>query len=726
MSEELLHIEDVDDLLQCLVFLTEHFGDSRSADAITADLPFDEKGMGPKLFCEAAEKLHIKSKITKRSKISDISQHVLPAVIILNDNKACVLLAYNNKKAKIYSPDSDAVAEISLAKLTKSYANYAIFVHPETAFKGKDVHKQESYKGHWFWSLINENKALYGSVLVASLMINLFALTSPIFIMTVYDRVIPNEAIETGWALAIGALVVFGFDFIMRTLRGYFVDLAGRRIDVIAARRIYDQLLNMKLVHRPPSSGAFANMLRDFDAVRDFLTSATIAGLVDLPFTLLFLFVIYLLGGGIALVLAGLMMIALIVGALLQVPLKGLVRKAIKSSEAKHGILIETISGLETIKAIRADRRMRARYGDYVAENAAYGQKSRFVSAIGVNIATLVQQSASVIVVLVGMYLVKENELSMGALIACVILGGRAIAPVGQIAGLVTRYHQFSSSLRTLNKIMKCPVERPEGASFLNRSDLKGKIDFKDVSFSYPQTTVKSLDGVTFTINPGEKVGLIGRVGSGKSTISRLIMGLYQPDDGSVMADDTDYRQIDPADLRSHIAYISQDVVLFNGSIKDNITAGHPQATEEEILHASKTAGVHDFVARHPHGYDLQVGERGENLSGGQRQAVALARAMLAGPKVMVCDEPTNAMDIQAEMLFKHHIKQELGDDKTLILITHRPSLLDLVDRLIIVDLGKIVMDGPRDKVLEALNSGQIKVQKTDADEKLQAKGIKS
>jgi ATP-binding cassette subfamily C protein LapB len=703
----------VDPLLSCLVFLTAHFGHAKSAQAITAGLAYDEKNMGPNLFCEAAEKVGLKSKVVFRDKLKKIPAPVLPAVLVLKGGQACVLLkvSADEHNAVIWSPETAAERSVKLTDLKQSYTGYAIFVHPRPEFTDADAPHAQDANRHWFWGPMWEVREIYWKVGAAAIIINLFALTSPIFMMNIYNRVLPNHAVETGWVLAIGAMTVFIFDFIMRTLRGYFIDLAGRRVDVIAARRIYDQLMNMKLSGRPKSSGAFANMLRDFDSVRDFSTSATLTGLVDLPFTVLFLLVIWLLGGSVAFMLAGLIVVVVLAGYALQVPLRNYVKKSSKSAEAKHGLLVETIGGLETIKAIGADGRLRARYGDQVAENALYSQSSRFYSALGGNIAQLIQQISSIIIVLVGMYMVKEGTMSVGALIACVMLGGRAIAPIGQVANLMARYHGAQSAMKTIDNIMSKPVERPLDARFLHRPDLKGKITFKNVTFSYPGSQRKSLDNVSFTINAGEKVGIIGRIGSGKSTIARLIMGLYDPAEGTILVDDTDYRQIDPADLRRNAAYIAQDVVLFSGSVRDNITASVPHATEEEILAVAKEAGVHDFMARHPMGYDAPVGERGEGLSGGQRQTIALARAMLLRPNIFVCDEPTNAMDVQAEQSFTNHIAR-YSKDKTLILITHRQQLLPLVDRLILIDQGRVIADGPRDKVIEIIARGGIEVPK--------------
>ena len=698
-----------DPLLECLVYLTAHFGRAKSAEALMAGLAYDTRGLRPSLFCEAGERLGLKTQIAKRANLDAIPLAVLPAVLILKHEQACVLLEVKGHQAKVFLPETGSVSEVSFAAIEKDYAGYAIFIHPRAEFTNPETVHLEDTDRHWFWGLVEGNSSIYGMVLLGAVFINLFGLVSPLFIMNVYDRVIPNNAIETGWALGIGALVVFAFDFILRTLRAYLIDVAGRRMDVIAARRLYDQVLNMKLAYRPGSSGSFANMLRDFDSVRDFFTSATITALVDLPFALFFLFIIYKLGGAMVLILIGLMVVAVTIGFILQFPLKSLVRKATKSAEAKHGLLVETIHGLETIKAVSADGRFRARYGDYMGENAAYGQGSRFVSGLGVNIAGFLQQSASVILILAGMYMVKEQDMTMGGLIATVMLGGRAIAPIGQIANLMTRYHQAGGALKTLDKIMSQPVDRPPHKQFLHRPDLKGKITFDKVSFSYPNVKRKVLDNISFTINSGEKIAIIGRIGSGKSTVARLIMGLYDADEGTILADDTDYRQIDPADLRRNTAYIAQDVVLFGGTIRDNISASMPHATEEAILEAAKISGVHEFISRHPMGYDAPVGEHGEGLSGGQRQAIALARAMLLKPRIMVCDEPTNAMDIQAEESFRKYIAEQVKD-KTLILITHKHNLLPLVDRIILLDQGKLIIDGPRDKVIEALQSGKIEV----------------
>lgn len=703
----------IDPLLDCLSFLTAHYGQIKSSQALTAGLAYDDKNMSPELFCEAAGKTGLKAKIVKRESITKIIAPVLPAVLIMKDGQACVLLRIHakEKSAVIWSPETKSERSVKLLDFKKKYSGYAIYTHPSLSASDEDDEEKQSNHRHWFWGPFFQGKGIYARAFMAAILINLFGLTSPIFIMNVYNRVLPNNAIETGWVLGIGALTLFFFDFIMRTLRGYFIDLSGRRIDVMSGRKIYDQLLNIRLADRPQSSGAFANMLRDFDSVRDFITSASMTTLVDLPFTFLYLLVIWILGGPIAFLLLTLIVVVFIIGLILQVPLRRMVRKATRSAEAKHGLLIESIHGLETIKAIGADGRLRARYGQYIAENAACSQESRFISALGVNLATFVQQTATIFVVLIGMYLIADQSMSVGALIACVLLAGRAITPIGQIANLVSRYHGARTAYKTLNEIMKKPTERPEQNKFLHRPTLKGKIDFKKVTFEYPNTNRPVLDNVNFSISAGQKVGLIGRIGSGKSTVAKLALGLYQPDQGSIHFDDTDYRQIDPADLRRNMAYIAQDVVLFNGTVRDNITASLPHASEEDILKVAMVSGVHDFISRHPMGYDAPVGERGEGLSGGQRQCIALARALLLKPNIFICDEPTNAMDAQAEAAFVKTIEEQ-SKDKTLLLITHRHHLLTLVDYLILMDQGRVIMSGPRDEVMEAIASGTISVPK--------------
>lgn len=689
-----------DPLLGALVWFTGYFGHAKSPEAVVAGLDYTHDGMSPDLFTRAATRLGYRVSVRKPKKLTSIAEPVLPCLLILKDESACILVQRTGEIATIVDPESGKETTIACDKLQSLYGGYVFYIAPATGAQSKA-------QGHWLWQTVWQARGIFARVLLASVLINLFALVGPLFVMNVYDRVIPNNALETGWALGIGVLIVYIFDFILKMLRGVFIDTAGRKLDVVAGRRLFDHVLDMKLAHRPASSGAFANILREFESVKEFFTSASLAGFVDLPFAFLFIFVIGLIAGPFAAVLFAIMAVTVLVGLMVQWPVKHKVAHLLASAQKKHGILIETIHNLETVKAIRADGPLRAKYTQTLGDSAASSQETKFFSSIGVNVASFLQQSTSVILILIGMYMVRDGDLTMGALIASVILSGRAMAPLGQVASLMTRAQQSFDSLKNLNAIMRTPVERPAGHSFLHRDAFTGHIALNNVGFSYQTVERKVLDQISLTITPGERVGIIGRIGSGKSTLARVLMGLYEPDEGTVLYDETDIAQIDPADLRRHAAYIAQDTVLMSGTVRENITASMPQASDADILQASKAAGAHDFIARHPMGYDAPVGENGQGLSGGQRQAIAFARAYLCKPSIMICDEPTNAMDMQAEQAFVETMRNQLTG-KTLVLITHRQSLLSLVDRLILVDQGRLVADGPRDKVLEALRKGTV------------------
>lgn len=703
------HAASADPLLSCLVFLTRHFGHARTPEALAAGLPVEDGGMSPSLFTQAAERAGLRAKIVKRA-LNRIPDQVLPAVIVMKDGGACVLVAREGRKQlRIHDPKLDAEVTVDAKELRAGYSGYAIFTAEHAPTEREHRAETADARGHWFRGPVVANMGIYMQALLAAALINVFALTSPVFIMNVYDRVLPNNAIETGWVLAIAALGIFAFDFVIRVLRGYFIDVAGRKSDVVLTRRIYDRVLDMKLAGKGMSTGAFANTLRDFDQVRDFFTSATLTGMVDLPFSFLFIFVISLISPAIAWMLLGLFCVVAVTGLLLQIPVRSLVRKSMKSAETRHGVLVETLNSLETVKGVGGEGRLRGRYGRYVGESALWGQKSRFWSGLSVHFAALVQQCAGILIVVMGMYLVRDGDLTTGGLIACVILGARALAPVGQVASLLTRYHQSVSALRSLGAIMSLPLERPYDTKFLHRPHIEGAFRFEGVSFAYPGRPDKALDNVSLNIPAGYKVGVIGRVGSGKSTLIRMMMKFYEPDQGTILVDETDLRQVDPADLRRNIAWVGQDGVLFNATVRDNIALGKPDATDAEILEAAKMAGVHEFVRRHPHGYDMMIGEGGAGLSGGQRQAVVLARALIKNAPVMICDEPTASMDNFAERMLMDNLRDHVAD-RTLILVTHKDTLLQLVDYLVLMDNGRVIAQGPRDQVMDALARGKISV----------------
>ncbi|MBL1320842.1 MAG: type I secretion system permease/ATPase [Methylophaga sp.] len=700
-----------DPLLSCLTVLTKLLNKPHSADSLSAGLPLVDNKLTPKLFSRAAERAGLSSKVVKRP-LRKISNLVVPAVLLLENSTACVVLEFKKKTARVIFPETgEGEAEVALDELQKIYTGYAIFIKAVHNFDKRTQHSEIPRTKHWFWGTILRFWPIYGEVFIASILVNAFAIASPLFVMNVYDRVVPNHALETLWVLAIGVATVFVFDLLLRTLRGYFIDVAGKKADVILSSTIFEKVMNIKMEARSNSVGSFANSMQEFESFRDFFTSSTLIALIDVPFTFLFIFVIWTLGGELAYVPLVAIPLALLVSFVVQFPLSRSVKQLFQHSGQKSATLIETLTGLETIKSIGAESLIQRKWEQTIGFIAKYSHQTRILSSIAVNFTSFLQQMASVSIVVFGVYKIAEGEITMGALIACTILTGRALAPLGQVAGILTRYHQSKAALSSLNHLMSLPVERPSGREFLHRPDFQGGIEFKKVTFRYPEQPIDALSEVSFTIKPKEKVAFIGRIGSGKSSIEKLILGLYEPSEGAILLDGTDIRQVDPVDLRRNVGYAPQDVVLFFGSIRDNIVMGSPFANDAAVLKAAETAGVTEFVNRHPAGYDMPIGERGEGLSGGQRQSVTIARALLLEPPILILDEPTNAMDNSTEDQFKAKLAATLAD-KTLLLVTHKSSLLSLVDRIIVMDQGRLIADGPREQILEALKKGHIKVSK--------------
>ncbi len=553
--------------------------------------------------------------------------------------------------------------------------------------------------GDWLRTPLWANRGLFGQVAIAAALINLFALATSLFSMAVYNKVVPSNATDSLVALVIGMGFVLAFDFALRSLRGYFVDVAGQNIDRALGAAIFDRLLAMKLSDRQGSNGAFAGVLREFETLRDFFASATVSALVDVPFILLFLAVIALVAPPLALV--PLIAIPIVIGVAWssQPILSRLAQASLGEGLNKQGVIVETIAGLETIKSSNAGPFLALRWRAAVMHQAALSLRQRLVSALAVNTAATMQNLVYVGTLALGVPLVGSHQVSMGALVAASMLSGRCVAPLGQIASLMTRISHTQSAYRALDRVM---AGDGEPAPSLRRPQLAGRIRFRNVSFRYPGATTRTLDNISFDIQPGERVAIIGRVGSGKSTLTRLMLGLYQPEDGAVFIDDADVRQVHPDDLRANIGSVLQDVVLLSGSIRDNIALGDPLIDDAEVLRAARLSGAHDFIGQLPNGYDLKLADRGEGLSGGQRQAIALARALAGNKSMLLFDEPTSAMDMQTEdALIARLDAQTQG--RTLVMITHRQSLLRLATRVIIIDGGRVVAEGPRDAVLQSL-----------------------
>lgn len=555
---------------------------------------------------------------------------------------------------------------------------------------------------HWLLGPLLGNSRVYGQTVLAAFFVNFLGLISSFFIMTVYDRVIPNNAIESLIALTVGVLFAHVFDFILKSLRGYFIDVAGQRLDAVVGARVFDNLMSMRLDARRGGVGATAGLVKEFENLRDFFSSATLTAIVDLPFIFVFIGAIALIGGPIAFAPLIGVSAALIIALITQPLILRNTREAMKEGHVKHSVLIETLSGLETVKSVAAGDLMRRRWKDGVLKQARIATVGRFINQLAVNFSGFAQQGAQVGVVVAGVLMVGAQSLSMGGLIACVILTGRAMAPLAQVAGLLGRLAGALSSYKALDELMASRSEVDPTRDYLKRNSLSGRIEFRDVGFSYPGQKTKALDKISFTLEEGERVAVLGRNGSGKSTIIRLALGVYEPTEGQILVDDTDLRQINPSDLRAHIGAVLQDVCLFTGSIKENIALGLDKIKDEDILEAAKIAGVHDFVGATEAGYDQRLGERGEGLSGGQRQSIALARALASRPSVLLLDEPTSALDSQAEAEMIARLRRAT-EGRTLLLVTHRMSMLKLVDRIIVLDRGQIVLDGQPDAIIRSI-----------------------
>ncbi|KZN14829.1 type I secretion system permease/ATPase [Marinomonas sp. TW1] len=700
-------------LLDCLVLLSRYFNNPYTSDAIAAGLPITDDLMTPELFLRASKRIGLSSRFVKR-KLSKIPHMVLPTVLLLDDQQACVLLEINDTTgmAKILRSESgEGEIILPIVELQASYTGYCFFVRPVYQFdkRAQKSDDAQQKKAHWFWGTVLGSWRIYRDVFIASLLINMFAVASPLFVMNVYDRVVPNNAFDTLWVLAIGAAAVYFFDFLLRMLRAYFIDIAGKKSDILISASIFSKVNNITMASRPKSVGAFAKNLQEFESIRDFITSASITTLVDIPFMFLIVGVIWLIGGPVGYIPIITIALILIYSIIIQIPLKRSIEESQKTASQKNAVLIESLYNAESVKLNNAEGVLQKQWENAVGNIADWGVKTRQLSQSTSSFAMVAQQLTTVVIVIVGVYQISEGLMSMGALVASVMLTGRALGPMTQVASLATRYNQAKSAFSSLNEIMSSPVENPEDTKFVHRPVFKGEFQFDAVNFSYPDQDQAAVTDININIREGEKVAIIGRIGSGKSTLGKMMTGLYTPSSGAIRVDGVDLRQINPTDLRRNVGSVSQDVNLFYGSIKDNIIMGAPYMEDDAIIRAAELSGVSEFANRRSNGLDSLVGERGVLLSGGQRQSIAIARALLFDPPVLILDEPTASMDNTTEARMKRRLMEGLKD-KTLILITHKASMLDMVDRIIVMDNGRLIADGPKAQVHEALRQGKLKV----------------
>lgn len=715
------HIES--SVLDSLVMFSKLHGKPYSAEVLSEGLPIAEGETAPKLFSvkpgssralfsRAAERAGFKTRVNKIS-LDDISSLVLPCIILLKTNdpmevNACIIESFDEVREHAYVilPEvGDVVNKVKMEDLREEYFGMAFFLKREFRFESDDFKLIDNKQKHWFWDTIHTIKYIYKDVLLASLVINLFMIATPIFTMNVYDRVIPTSAFDTLWIFALGVVVVYMIDLGLRFVRTYLLEVAGKKADIIMSSIIFEKVMDLKVSVIPKPIGSFANVLKEFESIRSFMASSTIAILIDLPFVIIFLFTIYFVAGHLVWVTVVSMTVVIVYTLSVKDKMLESVKETAGASSLKNGVLIESISNLETIKSLNALSLSQYKWEEATGEIADKGIKTKTLSAAIGTVSGFVTQLNTVLIIIFGAYMVDAQVLTTGALVATVIMAGRALGPMGQVAGMIAYYQHIVSAYQSIENVMSLDSEHPSDKQFVRRPAFKGEIEFKNVSFAYPGTETKQLMNINFKIKPGEKVAILGRVGSGKSTIQKLLLGFYYQDEGSVLIDGIDVQQIDPVEIRANISYMAQESVLFAGTARSNIMMKNHKASDEDLLEAAKISCATDFINKHPKGFELPIVEKGENLSGGQAQAITLARTILDDSQLFILDEPTKSFDSGTSKRVLNNLKEFLKE-KTLIMITHTPSDLMLVDRIIVMDSGKIAMDGPRDEIMAKLSSG--------------------
>ena len=565
-----------------------------------------------------------------------------------------------------------------------------------------DDHKT-TYENHWFFGPVLKQKKYYIQVVFASIFINIFALVSAFYIMTVYDRVSPNDALETLTMLTVGMGIVILFDFAMKMIRGSLTDTAGIKIDEDVANKIFNHISRNEKFIGNQSIGKTASTIKEFDLLKDVLASATFVAFADLPFIILFLFVLYTLGGTIAAIPAIIVIFVIVVGILVQPLIKRAAKNVQGNDQDKQSILVEVLSGLETLKSLKGINLFYERWKKSIESQGNAVKKTRFWGQVSSNIAQTGQQLSQVGVVVYGVILINESNMTMGSLIACVILSGRTLAPLGLITNLISRINHAIVAYRNVEKIFIKKSSEIGKNTFLRHNNLKGNLELLNVGLTYENAKRPSVSQKSLKINEGERVAIIGKLGSGKTSLLKLIGGLEKPTIGAVKIDGIDLSHLHPDDHREHVGVMLQTPTIFSGTVKENLLLGNPGATDQQLIEVSQITGVDNIVSELENGYDTFLNERGQTLSGGQRQAICIARTILSDTTILLMDEPTSAMDNQSEAVLLKNLDKWLND-RTFIVVSHRGLLLNLVNRIIVIDAGTIVADGPKETILQPPN----------------------
>ncbi len=695
-----------DPLLTLAVYLARTRNRPSSPDMLIAGLPLEGGVLSIDLLPRALARAGLVCE-ERRAVLADLAEFDLPALIFDPSGRVLACLARNDDGSfRCFDPDSGREADFAAADLDARAKQSIMVVREETLHSGDGAEPQlATDASHWLRDALSGHRRSIFNIILAAAFINLFAVAMPLFTLNVYDRVLPNKATATLWVLAIGLLLVQVFDLVLKVARGALIDYMGRRVDLRLASTLFDRVLNTTIASRPGSTGAFINRIAQFEVLREFFTSSTIVMFVDVFFMFVFFWVIAALIGWVAIFPAIAALVAVTVTIFIGLRSGKAVKAALSESSTRNAILVESLTAAQTVKATRAEGQLLRRWENAILASSETQNRIKILQNTANQFTALAGQLSMVAIIIGGTYRFSAGEISTGAIIASMMLSNRLIAPIGQIAGAVLRSRSALEAYRTLNDILALPDERQVQRQFVSRTVERGKIEFRKVRFAYPESDTFVLDQVSLTIQPGEKVGIIGRIGSGKTTLGRLLVKFYEPTEGEILIDDVSIKQYHPAALRRQIGFVIQDPELFAGTIKENIILADPTASDERIIDVARRSGVEAFVSRHPKGFDMPVGERGSLLSGGQRQAVALARTMLVDPQVLFLDEPSSSMDLATERELIKHLGITMDSHHTVIIATHRHSLLSLIKRLIVVDNGRIVADGPRDAVLEQLRA---------------------
>ncbi len=693
-------------LMACLKTVCDFHGITLVPDAVLAGLPMQHEELSPSVMPRAASRVGLHCKIVKRP-LTEINKSLLPVILVLAEQRSCVLTAYDAEKAtaKVIFPDSsETVESVPIEELAVGFTGFVIFLRPDNRIGRPATVADKNKKENWLWSTVSTAVSLYKDVLLASVFIGLLSLAMPLFVMNVYDRVVPNAAIETLWVLAVGAGLVLLAEFCLRLLRHFFVELAASRIDISLTANLMQKVLGFSFREKPRSTGAFVSNLQSFEAIRGFTNSLTLVSLVDLPFAIFFIIIIALISGFLSLpiIVGGLLLLGF--GLYAQRNMARLATAASEASSARNGLVTESVRMFEDVKFFNAGHHIQRDWEIYSIHLAKINAKLRLAGTSVTNAALWIQQSVGVAILVVGVFLIVEGELTQGGLIAAYLLSSRAMGPLSQAAGLLAQYHHAKVAYETLSGLMEKEDESEGDRKWTQHTFIKGRLAFDNVSFAYPDQASQVINRMSLVIEPGERVAILGNNGSGKTTLHKMLLHAYAPTSGIITLDNIDLQQYEPSTLRNQIGYVPQDINLFTGSLKDNITVFQEDYDEDFIWEILGACGLTDFVNHHPDGLNLSVGEGGCLLSGGKRQAVALARAMIRRPAMYLMDEPTSAMDAAAEQKITQLLARETKG-KTLVLNTHRQSLLSLVDRIVVIDRGRIIADGPREEVMLRLAS---------------------